>query len=208
MFAATELLAFLSAVLVLVLVPGPNTMVLLAQSLGGGRRAGLATVAGIETGTLAHTLAAALGLSVLLSTSPLAFQLVKFAGVVYLIVIGLRTLLQPLPQLSQVAGISTAEAFRRGLMGNLLNPKAALFFLGFIPQFIHLERGRVFLQFVILGCIVVFVGACFGSLLSITASGIASWLRQHSSFVRWQQRLTGSMLILIAGWIALAWPSS
>ena len=195
MFAFSELLAFLAAVLVLVIVPGPNTMIILAQTLGGGRSAGLATVAGVELGTLVHTIAAALGLSALLSTSALAFTAVKFAGVAYLIVIGFRMIRQPAMEVSVTPAVGLVAAFRRALFTNLLNPKVALFFLAFLPQFVHPERGSVFLQFVILGLLLSLVGICLGAILVLVASSLARWLRSHTSWVHLQQRITGGVLI-------------
>ncbi len=203
MFDAKQLLEFVAAVVVLVLVPGPNTMIILAQSLGGRRAIGLATVAGIELGTVAHTLAAALGLSVVLATYPLAFNVVKLAGAGYLMVIGIRTMLQPPSEFSDATEISATEAFRRGLVANVLNPKVALFFLAFIPQFIRPERDHLFLQFVQLGLMVSVVGWIFGSALALAASTFAGWLRRHPTFVRWQQRMIGGVFIAIATRVAL-----
>jgi threonine/homoserine/homoserine lactone efflux protein len=197
MFDATQLLSFLAAVLVLVVVPGPNTIIILAQSIGRGRAAGLATVAGIEVGTFVHTLAAALGLSALLSASALAYSIVKYAGVAYLIVIGIRTLLQPPPDISagSIDELTGLVAFRRALLTNVLNPKVALFFLAFLPQFVRPERGNLALQILVLGLLVSAVSIPFGSLLALAATSMTRWLREHASFARWQQRITGGVLI-------------
>lgn len=203
MFDASQLLAFLSAVLVLVIVPGPNTMIILAQGLSG-RAAGLATVAGVELGTIVHTLFAALGMSALLATSPLAFEVVKFAGAAYLVVIGIRTMMQNAPRIGEPAELPIVVAFRRALVTNLLNPKSALFFLAFLPQFVRPERGHAFLQFVLLGLMVSLVGICIGSVEAIGAGAIAQWLRAHAAFGRWQQRVIGAALIGVALRLALA----
>src|SRR6058998_2052674 len=117
LFDASQLLGFLAAVMVLVLVPGPNTMIILAQGLSG-RAAGLATVAGVELGTMVHTLTAALGLSALLAASPLAFNMVKFAGVAYLAIIGIRTILQEALQIAGRSNLPVPIAFRRALVTN------------------------------------------------------------------------------------------
>lgn len=199
MFDAAQLLSFLAAVLVLVLVPGPNTIIILAHSIGRGRAAGLATVAGIEAGTFVHTLAAALGLSALLSASALAYSIAKFAGVAYLIVIGVQTLLQPPTDLSagSASELTGLVAFRRALLTNVLNPKVALFFLAFLPQFVRPERGHLALQILLLGLLMSVVSIPFGSLLAIAATSMSRWLRAHSSFGRWQQRITGGVLIAL-----------
>jgi threonine/homoserine/homoserine lactone efflux protein len=202
MFDAKQLLEFVAAVFVLVLVPGPNTMIILAQGLGG-RAAGLATVAGVELGTMVHTLAAGLGVAALLSTSAVAFNVVKFSGVAYLIVIGIKTIVSDVPRISEAAGLRAPIAFRRALVTNLLNPKSTIFFLAFLPQFVRPERGHLFLQFVSLGLIVSLVGLCIGSALALTAAAVANWLREHSSFGRWQQRVMGTALVAIAVRLAL-----
>ena len=201
MFDASQLLGFLAAVMVLVLVPGPNTMIILAQGLSG-RAAGLATVAGVELGTMVHTLTAALGLSALLAASPLAFNMVKFAGVAYLAIIGIRTILQEAPQIAGRSNLPVPIAFRRALVTNLLTPKRALFFLAFLPQFVRPARGHVFLQFVLLGMTVSIVGIIFGSTFAIGAGAVAGWLRRHPSFARQQQRVSGGILVTVAIWLA------
>src|SRR5438067_2071054 len=114
MFDSSQLLAFFAAVFVLVLVPGPNTMIILAQGLGG-RAAGLATVAGVELGTMAHTFAAALGLAALLTASPVAFNAVKFAGVAYLIVVGMNMIRRETIEVSESIALGPWIAFRRAL---------------------------------------------------------------------------------------------
>jgi threonine/homoserine/homoserine lactone efflux protein len=197
MFDPGHLLEFVVSVFVLVLVPGPNTMIILAQSLAG-RRAGLATVVGVELGTMVHTMAAAVGVTAVLSTSTLAFDVVKFSGVVYLIVIALKTMFSRAPLVSTMQASRTSVAFRRALATSVLNPKTAVFFFAFLPQFVRPERGHVFLQFVVLGGIVSGVGLCIGSALALAAAVIASSLRAHSGFARWQPRLMGFALLAIA----------
>ncbi|HEY3054506.1 MAG TPA: LysE family translocator, partial [Thermoanaerobaculia bacterium] len=193
---------FLAAVFVLVLVPGPNTMVILAHSLLG-RAVGLATVAGVEFGTLVHTTAVALGLSALLSASPFALTVVKLVGVMYLVIAGVKAFRQKAPQFAAAGKhISIVVAFRRALFTNLLNPKSALFFLAFLPQFVHPERGHLFLQFMLLGMMVSLVGICVGSTLVFAAGFVAGWLRRHDSFARWQQRIIGIVLIGVAMYLA------
>jgi threonine/homoserine/homoserine lactone efflux protein len=201
MFDADQLLGFLAAVIVLVLVPGPNTVIILAHALIG-RAVGFATIAGVELGTLAHTTAVALGLSALLSASPVALIVVKVVGVIYLVVVGIRTFQQDAPQLSKSASLGVFVAFRRALFTNLLNPKVALFFLAFLPQFARPERGHLFLQFMVLGMIVSLVGICFASVLVLAAGSVAEWLRSHESFARLQQRIVGIVLIGLALYLA------
>lgn len=205
MFESSQLLGFVAAVLVLVLVPGPNTFLILSQTLAGGRAAGLATVAGIEAGTLVHTLSAALGLSAVLSASALAFEVVKYAGVAYLVALGVQALRNgghsPVGLAAPRAELP--RAFRRALLTNVVNPKVALFFLALLPQFVHPERGGVIVQFLVLGLIVSAVGVCFGSLLACAASRVSAWFR-NEAYARWQRRLTGSVLLALGARLALA----
>jgi threonine/homoserine/homoserine lactone efflux protein len=205
MFDVPQLLGFTAAVFVLVLVPGPNTMLILAHSVAGGRPAGLATVLGVEVGTVVHTLAAALGLSAILATSAVAFDALKYAGAAYLVWVGLSELRQgrgAVPHAPAEGGLRLTHAFRRAVLGNVVNPKVALFFLAFLPQFVRPERGHVVLQFVGLGLIVSAVGFCFGSLLAVAAGAVSGWLR-HATVARWQHRLTGSVLLGLGVRLAL-----
>ncbi len=206
MFDSAQLAGFVAAVVVLVLVPGPNTMLILAHSLGAGRRAGLATVLGVETATLVHTGGAALGLSAVLSTSALAFELVKYVGAAYLMLLGLRALLGGGHSLLASPGatrLRLSQAYARAVVTNVLNPKVALFFLALLPQFVNPERGHLVLQFLVLGLIVSAVGLCFGSALAMAAGAVSVWLGQ-GTVARWQERLTGSVLLGLGVRLAFA----
>ena len=152
--SAADFTLFVGAALLLLLVPGPAVLYIVGRSIEQGRLAGFVSDLGIHTATLVHVLAAALGLSALLMSSGLAFSIVKYAGAAYLIYLGLKKILsrqdsavieQRLPRLSH------ARLFRDGFVVNLLNPKTALFFLAFLPQFVDVARGRVVLQIVFLG---------------------------------------------------------
>ena len=206
MFDSAQLAGFVMAVAVLVLVPGPNTMLILAHSLGAGRRAGLATVLGVETATLVHTGAGALGFSAVLSTSALAFEVLKYVGAGYLIFLGLRALLGRGHSFVASTGamrLRLSQAYGRAFLTNVLNPKVALFFLALLPQFVNPERGHIALQFFILGFTVSAVGLCFGSALAVAAAAISDWLGQ-GAVVRWQERLTGSVLFGLGVRLAFA----
>jgi threonine/homoserine/homoserine lactone efflux protein len=194
MLDAPGLAAFVMAVIVLVLVPGPNTMVILAHALSGTRRVALATVAGVETGTLVHTLTAALGVSVLLSMQPRAFIVLKLAGASFLLFLAWRTLADQEPPFAVAARIGPADAYRRALLTNVLNPKSALFFLAFLPQFVDTGRGHVFLQFMMLGAIVSLVGSVIGGAMALGAAAFTRWLQRHRQFWKWQRRATAVIL--------------
>lgn len=202
MFEVSHLLVFVAAVLVLVIVPGPNTMVILSQSLAGKKSLALATVAGVEVGTLVHTFVAAASVGMLLATAPMALTGLQLCGAAYLLIIGIRSLRQNAFDDAAMRDDGSARtAFRRGLIANLLNPKVGVFFLAFIPQFIDPSRGSVFVQFVLLGAIVSLVGWCIGAVMALGAASVATSLRRHAGFARWQPRITGLVLVTVAVWV-------
>ncbi len=195
MIDISTLLLFVSASVVLTLAPGPDIIFLVAQGVTKGRRAGFATAMGLASGCLVHTLGAALGVSVIFRTSALAFQTLKIAGVIYLLYLAWKTI-----RATQTnAAIATVQEpiekegralYFRGVLMNLLNPKVALFFLAFLPQFAAPERGVVWMQMVLLG--VVFtaqVVVVFGS-IGLFAGQVSLWLRQGplgraSRYMKW-----------------------
>ncbi|WP_257297934.1 LysE family translocator [Haloarchaeobius sp. FL176] len=138
MFPVDPFVAFVPAAVALVLAPGPDTVFVLARGVSDGRRVGLAAALGVNTGILVHTTAAVLGLSVLLRTAPVAYTVVKYVGAAYLVVLGVRTLVSEAEFAvdPELAGYSAGQAYRRAVLVNVLNPKVALFFLAFLPQFI------------------------------------------------------------------------
>ncbi len=180
-------------------------MLILAHSLGGGRRAGLATVLGVETATLVHASAAALGLSALLSASALALEVVRYLGAAYLMFLGLRALLDGGHRraATRPTRVRLSQAYARAILTNLLNPKVAVFFLALLPQFVKPERGSVVLQFFLLGLTVSAVGLFVGSALALAAGAISEWLG-HGAVARWQERLTGCVLLGLGVQLAFA----
>lgn len=202
MFPLDLLLSFLAVAALLVAVPGPNTALILAHSLVGGRRAGLATVVGVELGTLVHTAAAALGLSSAVAHSALAFDVVKLVGAGVLVVLGVRELIGRSESFDTRAAneqrrLGTGRACMRAFVGNVLNPKVAIFFLAFLPQWVNPTRGSVLLQFLVLGAILSAIGALCGAVLALAAGEAAKRLERHKSFWRWQKRVTGGVLIAL-----------
>lgn len=154
MFGIHDFGVFIGSCIVLNLTPGPDTLYILGRSIAQGRSAGLASMLGIATGTVVHTFAAALGLSAVLAASASAFLFVKLAGAAYLIYLGLRMLLSRSSKAAIPQGFSTSgfrAIYRQGFLTNLLNPKVALFFLAFVPQFIAPGAGNTALYFVLLG---------------------------------------------------------
>ena len=155
--ALTTMALFLLAALGLLLIPGPSVLYIITRSVAQGRRAGLASVLGVEMASLTHAAAAALGLSALLLTSALAFSVVKYLGAAYLIYLGVRTFLaREESQQAQVpASRSLSQLFAQGFLVNLLNPKTALFFYAFLPQFVNPGRGPIAEQILLLGMLFV-----------------------------------------------------
>ncbi|MCL4695432.1 MAG: LysE family translocator [Candidatus Hydrogenedentes bacterium] len=177
------LVLFVSASVVLTLAPGPDIIFLITQGVTKGRRAGFATAMGLASGCLVHTLGAALGVSVVFRTSALAFQTLKIAGVVYLLYLAWKTIRAPQTDAAIAPSHEPTEdegraLYFRGVLMNLLNPKVALFFLAFLPQFASPERGAVWMQMVLLGIIFTAqVVVIFGS-IGLFAGHVSMWLRR------------------------------
>lgn len=188
---------FAIAALVLLLTPGPAVLYIVARSIDQGRRAGLVSVLGVHVGTLAHILAAAVGLSALLAASATAFGVVKYLGAVYLIYIGVRRLRDRSSIVAPAAGEPKAlrRAFLDGVIVNVLNPKTGLFFLAFLPQFVTESRGHVGGQIVALGVVFVLLGAITDSLYALTAGSAARWLRGQPRFLAGERWITGGLYI-------------
>src|SRR6202047_1783624 len=148
MFDAHRFVLFFAAALLLAITPGPGIFYVLARSLGGGGREGVNSALGTFVGGLFHVFAAALGISAILAASAVAFHAVKYAGAAYMVWLGIRMIRTRHAEMSVETSAPSRGAFRQGILTEVLNPKTALFFLSFIPQFIAPERGHVFLQFV------------------------------------------------------------
>ena len=197
---ASRLALFLGAALVLLLVPGPAVLYVVTQSIGGGRRAGLASVAGIHTGTLVHVAAATVGLSALLASSALAFDVVKFAGAAYLVAVGLRRLAGR-ERLDPVDGVAVPRShgslYRQGIVVNVLNPKAALFFVAFLPQFVEPSRGAAWHQVLVLGLAFGALGFLTDGAYALVAGALGDALRRSRAFARAQRYLSGAVFVAL-----------
>jgi len=204
MLDATTFAVFLVAALTLIITPGPNMMYVSARSIGQGKNAGAISALGVGVGNLVHTLAAALGLSTLLMSSVLAYGIIKYLGAAYLIYLGIRTLVQKeklkLPETQRPN--SLMNIFSQGVVTAVLNPKAALFFLAFLPQFADPSRGIAW-QIAILGIIYSVMTAASYSLVAFLARAMSRSLEARSSFSRLQRWFTGSVLIGLGVRIAL-----
>ena len=199
LFDATTLLAYLAAAVVLVLLPGPGTAWILAQSFAGGTKRGIQAGLGLETATLLHAIAAGLGLSALLATSAMAFEFVKYLGAAYLVWLGIKAWRSsgedaaPADAEAPKPRASGRSVYLRSVVTGVLNPKVALFFLAFLPQFVHPERGWVWLQFLALGALLAVIGFCNDLFLSFAAGRFGR--RFAGCGGRWTQRATGTLFI-------------
>jgi len=169
---------FILAALTLLLIPGPAVLYIVTRSAQHGRRAGFASVLGVETAGLVHALAAALGLSAILLASATAFEVVKYAGAAYLVYLGIRTLLsRDDPAVETASSERKLSAhFGKGLLVNLLNPKTALFFYAFLPQFVDPGKGGIQGQVFLLGVLFVLLATCTDGMYSLLASSVGKWL--------------------------------
>jgi threonine/homoserine/homoserine lactone efflux protein len=191
-----HLTLFLAAAFLLAITPGPGLFYVLARSLAGGRRVGSISSLGTFLGGLIHVVAATLGLSAILATSAVAFSVVKCAGAGYLIYLGVRMIQTRNVQMSDGEVLEPSHgAFRQGVWTEVLNPKTALFFLAFIPQFVSPARGHVFLQFAMLGCLSVTLNTLADLTVAFFAGAISDRLRVNPRLQRRQRVASGVGMI-------------
>lgn len=193
----THLPVFFLTALILLLTPGPAVLYIIARSLDQGRLAGFISVLSIETGNFVHVLAATLGLSLLLASSPIAFAIVKYLGAAYLVYLGVRRLLNRESMVPSEANQSTSlgRVYRQGVVVAVLNPKTALFFIAFLPQFVDESKGSVPLQLLTLGCIFGLMAICTDSLYSFLAGTAGKWLKGAPAFLGFERYVAGGIYI-------------
>ena len=191
---------FAVSALALVAIPGPNLLYIVTRSIDQGRGAGVASSFGVETATLVHVAAAAAGLSAALASSATAFSIVKYAGAAYLLYLGVRALL------ARGAGeggtarppAPARRVYAEGFIVNLLNPKVALFFLAFLPQFVDPNAGQAWLQVLVLGAVLVAIGLTIDLLYALAAGSLGSWVRGSAVLERRRRWATGGVYIALA----------
>lgn len=195
---------FFSAAIVLAITPGPGIFYVMTRSLKGGRVEGIASAMGTSVGGMFHVVAAALGVSIVLATSALAFNLVKYLGAAYLIYLGIKTILSCDGSIGTANIRSTGyrQAFLQGVTVEVLNPKTALFFLAFVPQFINPE-GVVFAQFLLLGSTSVALNTSVDCIVIAMAGPIGQWLKASPRLRAGQRYTTGTGLIALGSYVAL-----
>ena len=207
MFGIHDFGLFLVAGILLNFTPGPDTVYILGRSIAQGREAGIASALGISLGSIFHTCAAALGLSAILATSALAFGTVKLIGSAYLIFLGAKMIFDRRKQLSLPANFrrhTTLAAFRQGILTNIFNPKVALFFLAFLPQFIDPASNMKIAAFITLGLTFVTTGTIWCLILAWFASALSERLRNNETITQWLNRTAGALFVFLGVRLATA----
>ncbi|MCX6122779.1 MAG: LysE family translocator [Ignavibacteriales bacterium] len=197
MFETTTLLTYITASIIIILAPGPAQALVIARTIGEGRKAGIITAIGLNTAVFVHAIGAAIGLSAILSTSTMAFNAVKYIGAVYLIYLGINAFKthQDLNIVSELSNKEPTGHFTKAFITGVLNPKVALFFLAFVPQFVDPRRGWVIMQFILLGGILAVLDIVYESLLAVLVAKTSDWFAGNSSIHKWRQRVTGAVLM-------------
>lgn len=199
MFALTGLL--------LNLTPGNDMLYVIARSSGQGTKAGVVSALGIGAGCIIHIFAAVIGLSALIAQSATAFDIIKYVGAAYLIYLGVKSVLSKKHSVKidqDLKKLSYKKIFWQGFVTNVLNPKVALFFLAFLPQFINIHKGNTSLQILFLGTWFDFVGTIVNVLVALLFGKIGAWLSKSPTFIQWQERITGTILIALGIKVALS----
>ncbi|MBD2090265.1 LysE family translocator [Microcoleus sp. FACHB-1515] len=193
----STLLIFAAASFAIAIVPGPAVLYIVARSINQGRLAGIVSMLGIEFANFFHIAAAAFGLSALLMSSAIAFSIIKYLGAAYLIYLGIRTLLtrEEVQPNRPVESDSLKRIFFQGVVVNILNPKVALFYFAFLPQFVDRSQDSAVSQILILGCLFVAIATVSDGLYALIAGSIGQWLRGNLRFLRAQRYFSGSVYL-------------
>lgn len=202
MDTSTYWFVFISAALAINLAPGPDLIYILSKSIAQGKKVGVASSMGIWTGAMVHVLAASLGLSTILATSATAFSIVKYIGAGYLVYMGIQTLFSKTSVINTneesvcvKKDVSFLKAFRQGVLVDILNPKAAIFFMAFLPQFVRPELGHSSAQIFILGILVIVIAMPIELCAVFTASSAVGFLKKKPSASFIMDKMLGSVLL-------------
>lgn len=205
MIDQTTLITYLAVLLGFVFIPGPAVVLTLARASSCGTRVGIATGLGIAVGDIIHTALAIFGISAIVLASAFLFSLIKYLGAAYLVYLGIRAIVEKVPDAGGVATVrlTAPQAFRQATLAEVLNPKSALFFLAFLPQFVQPENGMVALQLAVLGVLFVLMGLFSTLVFAIGAGSIGAFLRQHPVVLRWQGKVVGCIYCALGLRLAL-----
>ena len=206
MFGIHDYWLFVLSAALLIVAPGQDTLYILGRSIGQGPRVGVASALGVSAGTVVHTFAAALGLSAIVAASATAFLVIKLAGAAYLVYLGVRAIVAP----STVLDVDTAgggdarSAFRQGLVTNVLNPKVALFFLAFLPQFVSADAPHAAYGFLLLGLTFVAGGTAWVLILATAAASVRGFFERRRAAQAWLSRAMGGVFVYLGVRLAMS----
>ncbi len=205
MIDQTTLITYLAILLGFVFIPGPAVLLTLARASSSGTQTGIATALGIAAGDLIHTLMAVIGISAIVLASAFLFSLVKYLGAAYLVYLGLRAIFERVDpgNPAAVGRLTSKTAFRQAILAEVLNPKSALFFLAFLPQFVRPENGWVTMQLIVLGVLFVLMGLVSTIVVAVSAGGVGAFLRRHPAVLRWQGKFVGGIYCALGVRLAL-----
>ena len=209
MFGITNFETFLIAGILLNLTPGADTMYILGRSISQGKKAGILSALGISTGSLVHCIIAAFGLSIIIAKSAIAFSTIKYLGAAYLIYLGIKALLTKSQNEFEIEKLdkkktSNGKIFVSGILTNILNPKVALFFLAFLPQFIDPNYATNFMPFIILGLTFIATGTIWCLALALFSAKLSDRIRKNYKIKMWLVKITGGIFIALGIKLALA----
>lgn len=205
MIDAATLATYLAVLLGFVFLPGPATLLTLARSARSGTRVGLATGLGIAVGDIIHTAMTIIGLSAVIFASAVLFGIVKYAGAAYLVYLGIRAVLERTEpgHLTGISAITPGEAFKQAVIAEVLNPKSAMFFLAFLPQFVTPQNGAVALQLAILGILFVALGLLSTVTVALFSGSLGTFLQRNASVRRWQGMVLGAIYLALGARLVL-----
>ena len=207
MISMNDFLLFAFASLMLNITPGNDMLYVATRSTSQGIKAGIVSALGVTGGCIVHLLAAVIGLSAIIANSAVAFDIIKYVGAAYLVYLGIRSILSRQNKFSineKIERKSLSKLFWQGVLTNVLNPKVALFFLAFLPQFIHPEKGNASLQILLLGLWFNFSGTVVNCIVALLFGKLGNWLADKQAFIKWQNKVTGLLLIGLGIKVALS----
>ena len=204
MINTATLITYMAIVLGFVFIPGPATLLTITRAAGSGTKVGIATGIGIAAGDLFHTCMAILGISALIAASAALFSIIKYIGAAYLVFLGVRAMIDKAPAEFPSGGIpmSAQKAFRQAILVEALNPKTALFFLAFLPQFVRPEHGSIALQLALLGILFVSLGLISTVVYAMSAGRLGSFLRRHPKVLKRQGKVVGTIYCALGARLA------
>lgn len=205
MIDPTILITYVAIVFGFVFIPGPATLLTATQAASSGTKVGIATGVGIAAGDVVHTIMAIVGISALIAASALLFSVIKFVGAGYLVYLGIRAIFDKTPEnlVKSELPVSAGNAFRRAIITEVLNPKAALFFLTFLPQFVQPDHGPAFLQLATLGTVFVLLGFFSTVIYAASAARLGNFLRRNPTVLKWQGKVVGTIYCALGVRLAL-----